>query len=70
MHADFFLGKNIYHAFFDTPACHFLQGQSLSPVLLHKAVGVAHKGQQLLLVGLGKQQTANNWGENGFQVSN
>jgi hypothetical protein len=49
--------------------CDCPQGQSLPPVLLHEASGVAHKGQQLLLVGLGKQQTDSSWGEKGFQVS-
>lgn len=46
-----------------------LQGQSVAPVLLHEACNGGQKGQQLMLVGLGKAQTTATWGENGFHVS-
>lgn len=46
-----------------------LQGQSVSPVLLHEAAAGGRKGQQLMLVGLGKPQATPSWGETGFHVS-
>jgi hypothetical protein len=38
-------------------------------MLLHEAAAGGRKGQQLMLVGLGKQQATPSWGESGFHVS-